>query len=86
MLLACLAVPRAAVPAPVQTAPLAVTTDSLSYCNGLARRVLPASSSAAAVRLAREGAAMCEGGHLRVGIMQLRRALLLTRGGRAPSP
>ena len=59
----CLVVPRTG--ASAQMAPLAVTTDSVSYCDNLARRVLPVSSSAEVARLAREGAAMCEHGHVR---------------------
>ena len=82
--LLCLALPCAR--AAAQAAPIAVTTDSLSYCDNLARRVLPVSVSAEGARLAHEGAALCEHGHLRGGIMRLRRALVLAREDHAPAP
>ena len=68
-----------------QSTPVTVTTDTLTYCDALSRR-LPASLSAAVTRLREEGETMCATGHVRGGIMQLRRALLLARseGDAAP--
>ena len=68
-----------------QTPPVTVTTDSLGYCNSLARRLPPAPSVEVA-RLWHEGKSMCDQGHVRSGIMQLRRALLLARGEKTDQP
>lgn len=66
-------------------APVEVTSDTVSYCRSLAGRIetIPVSSDAA-LRLAREGAAMCRKGRVRDGIVRLRRALMISRN-RTPS-
>ncbi len=58
-------------PSPVVT----VSTDTAAYCAELAGRVrAPASAEAAT------GEALCAAGHIRGGVMHLRRALLLQAG------
>lgn len=70
-----------------QAAPAAVTvtSDSASYCDDLARR-LPQAASVEVARLWREGKTMCDQGHVRSGIMQLRRALQLARAEKKDTP
>ncbi len=68
-----------------QGLPVTVTTDSVDYCNTLAHR-LPPAASAEVARLWQEGKSMCDQGHVRSGIMQLRRALLLARGEKPDPP
>lgn len=60
--------------------PVEVTTDSVDYCEALARRLpLPPIASPEVTRLRHEGEWMCDNGHVHGGIMRLRRALLLSR-------
>lgn len=79
----------AADPQPTQTdaSPDRVTSDSPEFCARLAdqlrhavheRRPAPVPQEVRA--LGQEGNKMCEEGHLRPGILRLRRALLMLRG------
>ncbi|WP_127103454.1 MULTISPECIES: hypothetical protein [unclassified Asaia] len=72
-----------------EAVPMAVTSDTLEYCKTLARKVhrtLRQTATATppiinqAMYLEHEGEALCAHGHLRTGIAQERRALIvLTR-------
>ncbi len=75
------------VPGHAQSAPavVTVTSDSVSYCQDLARRG-PTAPTDEVARLWREGKTMCDQGHVRSGIRQLRRALLLARGDKTDAP
>ena len=81
----CLVLRTGAGHAQSSPATVTVTSDSASYCDNLARR-LPAAASAEVARLWREGKAMCDQGHVRSGIMQLRRALQLARDEKKDTP
>lgn len=70
------------------TAPLVVTSDSPQYCRTLQQRVAHemenfevrnASVITAARHFEEDGTSLCEGGHVRPGIAQLRRALVALR-------
>lgn len=66
--------------------PVVVTSDSLSFCLELAHLVDSYSatkSSASVSNLKNEGMNLCESGHVRPGLVRLRRALLNAEG--APS-
>jgi hypothetical protein len=57
-----------------------LTTDTLQYCNQLARQVADHHSVQPDVqRLLTEGREMCERGQIRGGIRRMRRALLMLR-------
>ncbi len=71
-----------------ESAPLAVTSDTLDYCRTLAHKVhhtlrqtIPPSAPMVnqAMYLEHEGEALCAHGHLRSGIAQERRALAVLR-------
>ena len=81
---ACLLVRGQAGHAQSAPATVTVTSDSATYCDDLARR-LPQAASSEVARLWREGKTLCDQGHVRSGIMQLRRALQLARDEKAPS-
>ncbi|GBQ83505.1 hypothetical protein [Asaia krungthepensis] len=76
-------------PIRAEAVPMAVTSDTLEYCRTLARKVhrtLRQTATATppvinqAMYLEHEGEALCAHGHLRTGIAQERRALVvLTR-------
>lgn len=57
--------------------PLRVTTDGVAYCRQLADRLaaFPAPRPAGESRTVQEAMVLCETGHARLGITQLRRAL-----------
>lgn len=62
-------------------APIAVTTDSAAYCVALEKRLPPPPDDTPEIsRLRAEGRMMCARGHVRGGIIRLRRALMLARG------
>ncbi|WP_143296314.1 hypothetical protein [Acetobacter okinawensis] len=66
--------------------PVIVTSDSLSFCLELAHLVETypdTSPSAAITSLKKEGMNLCETGHVRLGLVRLRRALMNAEG--APS-
>ncbi|WP_421992156.1 hypothetical protein [Roseococcus sp.] len=63
---------------PIQSdRPLRMTTESAEYCQALAARLAVAPLAAAEVprSLGEEGRHLCAGGHYRVGIAKLRRAI-----------
>ncbi|MCH4136676.1 hypothetical protein [Acetobacter fabarum] len=73
-------------PAPRLSTPVVVTSDSLSFCLELAHLIDSYSatkSSASVSSLKAEGINLCENGHVRPGLVRLRRALLNAEG--APS-
>ncbi|MCP1242388.1 hypothetical protein GOB86_07290 [Acetobacter lambici] len=68
------------------SSPVVVTSDSLSFCLELAHLVDSYSAtkpSASVSNLKTEGMTLCENGHVRPGLVRLRRALLNAKG--APS-
>lgn len=85
LLLLCLGALSGPGRAQAPPATVTVTTDSADYCDSLARR-RPSQPTAEVARLWREGKTMCDEGHVRSGIMQLRRALLLARGEASDAP
>jgi hypothetical protein len=73
--------------AAAQTAPLRVTTDSAEYCATLSDQVRqirrarqPGPVPWEVRELTHEGRRMCNEGHIRPGILRLRRALQMLRG------
>jgi hypothetical protein len=69
-------------PPPSQPGPLRVTTDTPEYCGHLAGRIATAQATLADNRpevmtLATEGQHLCAIGHIRGGIVRLRRALIM---------
>lgn len=73
-------------PTRTEAVPMAVTSDTLDYCKTLARKVhrtlrqsvaAPAPVVSQVMYLEREGEALCAHGHLRSGITQERRALVV---------
>ncbi len=73
-------------PAPRSSSPVIVTSDSLSFCLELAHLVDTYSDTApspSVTSLKTEGMNLCESGHVRLGLVRLRRALLNAKG--APS-
>ena len=73
-------------PAQTDVPPARVTSDSPEFCAQLAGEVrdeertrLPARVPADARALGREGQKMCEEGHVRPGILRLRRALQILK-------
>ncbi|GAN71666.1 MAG: hypothetical protein ABF976_06585 [Acetobacter syzygii] len=72
---------------PTSTAsPIVVTSDSLSFCLELAHLIDSYSDDGplpTVTHLKKEGMALCENGHVRMGLGRLRRALLNAQG--APS-
>ncbi|GBR07021.1 hypothetical protein HW511_14205 [Asaia siamensis] len=73
-------------PARTETVPMAITSDTLDYCKTLARKVhrtlrqsvtTPAPVVNKVMYLEHEGEALCAHGHLRSGIAQERRALVV---------
>ena len=77
----------AAVSARAQARDPIVTSDSPEYCGVLMSRISGLTHSTAmpppteAAALSEEGERMCDHGQTRGGIMRLRRALLIMRGG-----
>ncbi|WP_438381089.1 hypothetical protein ABHV46_08170 [Asaia sp. BMEF1] len=73
-------------PTRTEAVPMAVTSDTLDYCKTLARKVhrtlrqsltAPAPVVSQVMYLEHEGEALCAHGHLRSGITQERRALVV---------
>ena len=61
--------------------PMTVTTDTVEYCIALADRMGSEGGMPPHARvLWRNGRAMCEQGHVRDGLVRLRRAMLMLRG------
>ena len=61
--------------------PMTVTTDTSEYCLGLADRMDTEGDMPAHARvLWRSGRSMCENGHVRGGLLRLRRAMQMLRG------
>jgi hypothetical protein len=61
--------------------PLTVTSDTSGYCLGLAERMEQAGSMPPQMRvLWEQGRALCERGHIRGGLMRLRRAMIIYHG------
>ena len=61
--------------------PMTVTTDTSEYCLGLADRMdADADMPPHARVLWRSGRTMCEHGHVRGGLLRLRRAMQMVRG------
>ncbi len=61
--------------------PMTVTTDTSEYCLGLADRMdTDADMPPHARVLWRSGRTMCEHGHVRGGLLRLRRAMQMLRG------
>ena len=64
-----------------QSAPIAVTTDTLEYCEDMSARIAACPDLTAEMhRLLDEGHHLCGRGEVRGGIMRLRRAMLLIQG------
>lgn len=66
-----------------------ITTDTMEYCSRLATEVARAPDrSAQTSELLAEGRDMCQRGHVRGGIIRLRRAMIVAResGMAQPSP
>lgn len=75
-------------PSPGLSSPIVVTSDSLSFCLELAHLIdsyaaTKTSVSISISRLETEGMNLCQKGHVRPGLVRLRRALLNAEG--APS-
>ncbi|GAA3661857.1 hypothetical protein GCM10022398_04020 [Acetobacter lovaniensis] len=77
-------------PSPRLSSPIVVTSDSLSFCLELAHLIDSYAATKASVsvsvsvsRLETEGMNLCQKGHIRPGLVRLRRALLNAEG--APS-
>ncbi len=69
-----------AIQSPGQDA-VTVTTDTAEYCLGLADRMDTEGDMPAHARvLWRSGRTMCENGHVRGGLLRLRRAMQMLRG------
>ena len=67
--------------------PLTVTTDTSEYCLGLADRMdADADMPAHARVLWHSGRALCEHGHVRAGLVRLRRAMRMLRESPGGSP
>ncbi len=61
--------------------PMTVTSDTPGYCLGLAERMEQAGSMPPQMRvLWEQGRALCERGHVRGGLMRLRRAMMIYHG------
>ncbi len=61
--------------------PMTVTTDTAEYCIGLADRIAAVGEMPPHARvLWRSGRAMCEHGHVRDGLVRIRRAMMMVRG------
>ncbi len=61
--------------------PMPVTSDTPAYCLGLAQRMEDAGSMPPQMRvLWEQGRELCEHGHIRGGLMRLRRAMMISRG------
>ncbi len=76
------ALPSLAIPgALAQEIPTAsITTDTLEYCVSLQHMVVQRGSRLPEVQhLLKEGRRMCDHGEIRVGILKLRQALILSR-------
>lgn len=82
---AAVLIPGAAHTQSTPATPVTVTSDSASYCDSLARR-LPDAASAEVGRLWHAGKTLCDQGHVRSGIKQLRRALQLAREEKKDAP
>ena len=74
-----------AVPARAEEEPPSVLSDDVTYCSHLVRRLSAragAERDGEAMALAREGQKLCGEGHVRPGVLRLRRAMvLLDQGG-----
>jgi hypothetical protein len=58
-----------------------ITSDTSAYCLSLAARMQQAGNMPPQVKvLWEEGRSMCERGHIRGGLLRLRRAMMITRG------
>jgi hypothetical protein len=60
-----------------------ITTDTLDYCNRLAQELAEAVEAPDATRqLWTEGTRLCREGHIRGGILRLRRAMVMVHAGK----
>jgi hypothetical protein len=59
-----------------------VTTDTLDYCNRLAREVAALRAPDTARELTSEGQTLCREGQIRGGILRLRRAMVMVHEGK----